>query len=93
MVHYCCAGEYYNNSDSTMEGLSWHGFPEDKKLIKVNMCYLIARSCERFVLRICNLIHFLYRCGSRVLNGTRRKILRPRNTQNFVQTTFEKEIS
>ena len=90
---YCCAYDCYNNS--TMKGLSWHGFPEDKKrkLIKVKMCYLIAQWCKTFVLRICNLISFRYRYGSRGLKWTRRKILSSLNTQNFVQTTSEKKIS
>ena len=62
MVHYSCVNDCYNKS--TMEGLSWHGYPEDKKLVKVNMCYLNVRSYKTFVLWICNLISFLHRDGS-----------------------------
>ena len=34
MVHYCFVYNCYDNS--TNEGLSFHGFPSDKQLVKVS---------------------------------------------------------
>ena len=66
MVHYCCVLDCKNNS--TVRDFSFHGFPKDKKLIKVRNSLLSSSRTITSCVCVCSVcsVLFFFRCCFKV---------------------------
>ena len=103
MVHYCCVYTCNCYSNSTNEGLSFHGFPSDKQL-EINSFKKYRRSNATFVTyfiwwpagpswsaaKACYC--FVSRYGFQELKEILKKISRFRHIPKFVRSISDKKI-